>query len=37
MRKLSLQSDADLFRFAVEHGLVPDDPSSGPGGSGKRG
>lgn len=25
MRKLSLQSDADLFRFAVEHGLVPDD------------
>ena len=37
MRKLSLQSDADLFRFAVEHGLVPDDPSSGPGGAGKRG
>ncbi len=28
MRKLSLQSDADLFRFAVEHGLVPDDPSN---------
>ncbi|MEM5341773.1 response regulator transcription factor [Paraburkholderia azotifigens] len=25
MRKLSLQSDADLFRFAVEHGLVADD------------
>ena len=37
MRKLSLHSDADLFRFAVEHGLVPDDPSSSPGGSGKRG
>lgn len=29
MRKLSLQSDADLFRFAVEHGLVPDDQSRG--------
>jgi len=25
MRKLSLQSDAELFRFAVEHGLTPDD------------
>ncbi|HVE11327.1 MAG TPA: response regulator transcription factor [Paraburkholderia sp.] len=23
MRKLSLNSDADLFRFAVEHGVVP--------------
>ncbi|GAB2904537.1 response regulator transcription factor [Paraburkholderia jirisanensis] len=23
MRKLSLHSDADLFRFAVEHGVVP--------------
>jgi two-component system, NarL family, captular synthesis response regulator RcsB len=31
MRKLSLQSDADLFRFAVEHGLVPDDPSNAAG------
>jgi two-component system, NarL family, captular synthesis response regulator RcsB len=27
MRKLSLQSDAELFRFAVEHGLTPDDVS----------
>jgi two-component system, NarL family, captular synthesis response regulator RcsB len=25
MRKLSLHSDAELFRFAVEHGLTPDD------------
>jgi two-component system, NarL family, captular synthesis response regulator RcsB len=25
MRKLSLHSDADLFRFAVEHGVVPGD------------
>jgi two-component system, NarL family, captular synthesis response regulator RcsB len=24
MRKLSLQSDAELFRFAVEHGVVPE-------------
>jgi two-component system, NarL family, captular synthesis response regulator RcsB len=27
MRKLSLHSDAELFRFAVEHGLTPDDAS----------
>jgi two-component system capsular synthesis response regulator RcsB len=26
MKKLSLQSDADLYRFAIEHGLVPDEP-----------
>ncbi|RDK04269.1 response regulator transcription factor [Paraburkholderia lacunae] len=25
MRKLALNSDADLFRFAVEHGVIPDD------------
>ncbi|MEX3930602.1 response regulator [Paraburkholderia phymatum] len=31
MRKLSLQSDADLFRFAVEHGLVPGDQSGAEG------
>ncbi|MPW16053.1 response regulator [Paraburkholderia sp. CNPSo 3157] len=31
MRKLSLQSDADLFRFAVEHGLVPSDQSDAEG------
>ncbi len=28
MKKLSLQSDADLYRFAIEHGLVPDGRSS---------
>lgn len=31
MRKLSLQSDAELFRFAVEHGLTADDPSGAEG------
>ncbi|WP_239483052.1 response regulator transcription factor [Paraburkholderia sp. C35] len=29
MRKLSLQSDADLFRFAAEHGMVIDDHTGG--------
>jgi DNA-binding NarL/FixJ family response regulator len=26
MRKLALQSDTELFRFAADHGLLPDDP-----------
>ncbi|ACC69548.1 response regulator transcription factor [Paraburkholderia phymatum] len=37
MRKLSLQSDADLFRFAVEHGLVTDEQSTAAGRTGGRG
>jgi two-component system capsular synthesis response regulator RcsB len=27
MKKLSLHSDVDLYRFAIEHGLVPEDHS----------
>ena len=37
MRKLSLQSDADLFRFAVEHGLVLDEQTGVAGGLAGRG